>query len=397
MSNQQTASPAAQQTSSQPTRTIHIAVVGAGPAGQAHAFGFRNAGMTDSLEGLGIVLDTIVDPNTELARAVARRYGFAHVAADVSEILDRPEIEVVSVALPSFLSVPVLGSLLKAGKHVLGEKPLGRSGAEAAELVRIAESTDRVAAVGFSYRRIPAVAQLREAVRNGAIGTPYFARAHFLSDYALDPATPMAWRFEKEASGGGTILDMATHAIDALEYVLGDIDEVLACTLDTTVTERPDADGVLKKVTNDDTALLDLRFAAGALGSVLSSRVGAGCPIELGFEIFGSTGHVRYVFNRPNEWVLYQKAVGEPGTDAPRTIIPGPEARYFVDTMPMAARGNATGYGEAFVAQMQELLRAVVNGSQMDTSFAVAARTMRVVDAALASAEQRRPVAVAQD
>ena len=377
-------------------RTIRVAVVGAGPAGQAHAFGFRNAGMADALAGVEVVLDTVVDPDTALAETVARRYGFARTAADVSEILDNPEIEVVSVALPSFLSVPVLGSLLRAGKHVLGEKPLGRSGAEAAELVEIADRTESVAAVGFSYRRLPAVAQLRDAVRDGAIGTPYFARAHFLSDYALDPSSPMAWRFDREVSGGGTILDMATHTIDALEYVLGDVGEVLACTLDTTIARRPGEDGQTHEVTNDDTALISLRFAGGALASILSSRVGAGCPIELGLEVFGSTGHVRYAFNRPNEWVLYQKDLGEPGTDAPRTIIPGPSARYFTDTMPMAARGNATGYGEAFVAQMQELLRAVVAGEPMDTSFKAAARTMRVVDAALASASERRPVLVAR-
>lgn len=233
-------------------------------------------------------------------------------------------------------------------------------------------------------------------MRDGAIGTPYFARAHFFSDYALDPSTPMAWRFDREASGGGTILDMATHTIDVLEHVLGDVREVLACTLDTTITRRPGEDGQTHEVTNDDTALISLRFAGGALASILSSRVGAGCPIELGLEVFGSAGHVRYAFNRPNEWILYQKDLDEPGADAPRTIIPGPSARYFTDTMPMAARGNATGYGEAFVAQMQELLRAVVAGEPMDTSFKAAARTMRVVDAALASASERRPVLVAR-
>lgn len=378
-----------------PARTIHVAVIGAGPAGQAHAFGFRNAGMADTLADVDVVLDTIVDPNTALAERIARRYGFAHTAADVSEILDRDEIEAVSVALPSFLSVPVLGGLLRAGKHVLGEKPLGRSGSEAAELVSIAEATGRVAAVGFSYRRIPAVAQLRDAVRDGAIGTPYFARAHFYSDYALDPAGPMTWRFDNEASGGGAILDMATHSIDALEYVLGDVSEVLACTLNTTITERPTGDGAMAKVTNDDTALLSLRFDGGTLASVMASRVGAGCPIELGFEVFGSEGHVRYAFNRPNEWVLYQRGLGEEGMDAPRTIIPGPAARYFVDTMPMAARGNATGYGEAFIAQMQEFLRAVISGNRMDTSFEAAARTMRIVDAAFVSASEGRPVTVA--
>ena len=120
-------------------RTVRIAVVGAGQAGQAHAFGFRNATMTDRLAGVKVELAALVDPNTELAEKIARRYGFEKVASDVQEVIDDPTIDVVSVALPSFLSLPVVGSLLKAGKHVLAEKPLGRNGAEAEELAKIAK------------------------------------------------------------------------------------------------------------------------------------------------------------------------------------------------------------------------------------------------------------------
>ncbi|MDR1237096.1 MAG: Gfo/Idh/MocA family oxidoreductase, partial [Propionibacteriaceae bacterium] len=106
--------------------TIRVAVVGAGPAGQAHAFGWRNATMADRLSGVSIELDTIVDPNIELAKTVARRYGFRNAVADVQEVIENPAIDAVSAALPNYLSVPVLSALLRAGKHVLGEKPLGR-------------------------------------------------------------------------------------------------------------------------------------------------------------------------------------------------------------------------------------------------------------------------------
>lgn len=377
--------------------TMRVAVVGAGPAGQAHAFGFRNATMSDRLAGVTVELDAVVDPNVELAERVAGRYGFRRAIADVQQVVDDPAIDAVSIALPNFLSLPVLGALLRAGKHVLGEKPLGRSVAEADELVRIARDSGRVAAVGFSYRRVPALAQLHEGVGSGLIGRPYFARAQFYSDYAIDPATQMTWRYDMESSGGGAILDMAPHAIDALKYVLGgvgDVAEVTACHLDTVIHERPTADGGTARVTNDDTALIDLRFVGGALGSVLVSRVAAGHPVDLGLEVFGSEGHVKYSFSRSNEWVLYQRGVGPLGTDGPRTILPGPDAPYFADTMPMVARGNPTGYGEAFVAEMQEFISSIVTGTPMDTSFEVAAHTMRVITAALESARTRKSVAL---
>jgi predicted dehydrogenase len=380
------------------TRTIRVAVVGAGQAGQAHAFGFLNAPMADRLAGVTVKLVTLVDPNTELATTIARRYGFERIAADVQEVIDDPTIDVVSVALPSFLSLPIVGSLLRAGKHVLAEKPLGRNGAEAAELVRIAEQSATTSAVGFSYRRIPAVAQLRQAVLDGRIGTPYLARGQFFADYALDPAGPMVWRYDQEASGGGVILDMATHVLDAMEFVLGPVAEVTSADFDTRITARPARDGGTAKVTNDDNCLINMHFGGGVLGSVLASRIAAGETINLGFEIWGAKGHVKFDFTRMNEFVLYE-AADDPADEvlnAPRVIQAGPASPHYLDVAPMAAKGNATGYGEAFIAEMQEFLLGVVTGEKLDTSFDAAAATMRVVDAAFESARTHSPVVLPQ-
>lgn len=379
------------------SRTIRVAVVGAGQAGQAHAFGFRNATMADRLAGVTVELATLVDPNTELASTIATRYGFERIASDVREVIDDPTIDVVSVALPSFLSLPVVGGLLKAGKHVIAEKPLGRNGSEAEELTRIASESARTAAVGFSYRRIPAVAQLRQIVQDGRIGEPYLARGQFFADYALDPSGPMVWRYDQQASGGGVILDMATHALDALEFVLGPVTEVTSADFDTRIAERPSRDGGTAEVTNDDNCLINLRFGK-VMGTVLASRIAAGETIDLGFEIWGSKGHVKYSFLTMNEFTLYEKAATpeDDALNAPRVIQAGPASPHYLDVAPMAAKGNATGYGAAFIAEMQESLLAVVNGTQLDTSFEAATATMRVVDAAFESARTHSPVALPQ-
>lgn len=379
-----------------PSRNFRVAVVGAGQAGQAHAFGFRNATMADRLAGITVQLATLVDPNTELATTVARRYGFEKIASDVQEVIDDPTIDVVSVALPSFLSLPVVGSLLQAGKHVITEKPLGRNGSEAAELADIAGHASSTSAVGFSYRRIPAVAQLRRAVLDGHIGTPYLARGQFFADYALDSSGPMVWRYDQEASGGGVILDMATHVLDALEFVLGPVTELTSADFDTRITERPAREGGTGTVTNDDDCLINMRFG-DVMGTVLASRIAAGETINLGFEIWGSTGHVKYNFCHMNEFELYEKADSPEAEalNAPRIIQAGPASPHYLDVAPMAAKGNATGYGAAFIAEMQEFLLAIVTGESLDTSFESAATTMRVVDAAFASARTHSPVTLA--
>ena len=108
---------------------VTVAVVGAGMAGQAHAFGYRNATMHPDLAGVDVRLSAIVDFNSELARSVADRYGFATATTDTDAVLGDDAIDAVSLALPNFAYAEVIPALIAAGKHVLAEKPLGRSAA----------------------------------------------------------------------------------------------------------------------------------------------------------------------------------------------------------------------------------------------------------------------------
>lgn len=367
------------------TASLRAAVVGAGPAGQTHAFAYRNASMAEDLRSLEVRRAVIVDPNESLAASVAERYGFETATADLDVILDDPSIDVVSVAVPNHLSAGILEKLIRAGKHVLSEKPLGRSAEEAERLAELAGRSDVITGVGFSYRRIPAVAMAHEIVSSGRIGRPFFARVQFFADYALDPASPLTWRFRREASGGGALMDVGTHAIDAAEYLLGPVAEVSSAVLTTEIGERPVVGGqsATAPVDTDDTASFSLRHSNGIPCSFIVSRVAAGMPCEFGFEVFGSEGHVRFEFSRINELSLYDRSGIGSGLDGPRRVITGPAFRGFGDVMPMAARGSTAGYGEAFIIQAQTFLRCVLNGTSMDTDFEAAAQTMRVAQAVL--------------
>lgn len=368
------------------TSRIRVAVVGAGPAGQTHAFAFRNVSMAQDLRGLRVEPVVVVDPNAALAETVAAQYGFEGFSTDLSAILDDPSIDVVSVAVPNHLSAAIIERLVRAGKHVLSEKPLGKSAEEAEQLAQLARKFDVITGVGFSYRRIPAVAMAHELVRSGRIGRPYFARVKFFADYALDPESPMTWRFQREFSGGGALMDIGTHAIDAAEYLLGPVSQVTSALLTTEIPERPLGDSspqATGAVDTDDTASFSLHHAGGANSSIIVSRVAAGMPCEFGFEVFGSEGHLAFEFSRIGELSVYQKDAESPGLDGPRRVIVGPDFPGYRDVMPMAARGSTAGYGEAFVAQAQNFIRCVVNGTPMDCDFEAAAQTMRVAQAVL--------------
>lgn len=384
------------------TDPIRIGIVGAGMAGQAHAFGYRNAMM--AIAPAQVRLEAIADPNLTLAQNVADRYGFERATASVAELI-ASDVDVISLALPNFLHSEVLSVVLSSGKHVFAEKPIGRTPEESAALQALAEANPGVTGVGFSFRRLPGLAAVAGAVREGVIGTVHTVRSWYFADYAADPQAPLSWRYSQERSGGGALLDIGAHAIDALQFVAGEIDEVLAATLSTVVRERPlPATGTIGHggavseavgpVTNDDVALLQVRLASGAIGQIMLSRIAQGIPNSLGVEVHGTQGHVAFDSLIPGEFELFQADPADAVYNGSRRVITGPQHPYFSDVAAMPGAGVGTGYAEAFVAEIQEFLRHVMSGTPMDTDFATATRMMNVVGAAFESASSGRSVPV---
>ncbi|GAA4770886.1 Gfo/Idh/MocA family protein [Microbacterium gilvum] len=386
------------------TTPIRVAVIGAGMAGQAHAFGYRTASMAVSAP-IRVVLDTIADPNLPLAQSVADRYGFAQATADIDALLARDDIDAISVALPNFLHADVLPAVIASGKHVFAEKPIGRTVAEATALQALADASDAVTGVGFSFRRLPGLAALAQAVADGRIGEVHTVRGWYYADYAADPSGALSWRYSQEQSGGGALLDIGSHAIDAVQFVAGAISEVRNATLRTVIAERPKpAAGAIGHgastsdevgpVDNDDVALLTVGFASGAIGQVELSRIAQGVPNSLGIEVFGTRGHATFDSIAAGEFSVFEDGLTDAAYNGPRRIFTSPAHPYFRDVAAMPGGGVGTGYAEAFTAEIQEFLRSVAAGTPMDTDFAAASAMMRVVGAALESSRTGAAVVV---
>jgi predicted dehydrogenase len=386
------------------TKRIGVAVIGAGMAGQAHAFGYRNAKMHPELGEVAIDLVSVVDANEELAAATASRYGFARADTAVEAVIEDPSVDAVSVALPNNQYAEVIPRLLAAGKHVLAEKPLGRSAAEALQLAAEAERSGRIGAVSFSWRRIAAVEVIADLVRNGRIGAVRHFSAWYLTDYASTSDTPLSWRYDQKLAGGGAILDIGPHIVAVLEHVLGQGRRVVAAHEQVVIPERPipagavvghgpvETSGETGPVTTDDITTAIAEFGSGATGQIVVSRVATGVPNSLGFHIIGSEGSVRFDSIHPDEFQLYTSSAAETSSNGERTVIVGPECPSFGYTIPMPARGVGSGYGAAFVAQAQEFVGAIAGGTTVQTDFRTGYRTMLVCSAAQRSAEQGQPV-----
>ncbi|WP_347346589.1 Gfo/Idh/MocA family oxidoreductase [Microbacterium sp.] len=378
----------------QARRRIRIGLIGAGMAGQAHAFGYRNASMADGLRGVRVELAHVVDVFAPLAQDVAERYGFERWGTSVDELLADPTIDAVSVALPNSQHLDVLGRVLASGKHVLTEKPLGMDGAQAAQLVELALAPGRegaVDAVGFSYRRLPGLAALRDAVADGILGPIRHFETTYYCAHAADPDDPFTWRFDRATSGGGALIDLGLHAIDAVEFVVGPITEIVGARFQTAISERSDRGGIRHVVTNDDAAALLMVAGDGATGTLQTSRIAHGKPNSLQIAVFGANGSASFSTEDLNQFTIHL-AGGDARFDGPRRVITGPLHGAYPDVSSFRSRGVGTGYGEAFIAQVQAFLRCILDGTRMDSDFAAAATTMRILDAAERAAAQGRPV-----
>lgn len=368
--------------------SIGVAVIGGGMAGRAHAAGYRTASTLFGTDRPDVRLVAIADTNHAVADDTATRYGYQRAEYDWHAIADAPDIDAVSVVVANHLHREIVAGLLAAGKHVLCEKPLAPSPADAEAMVADAQRSDRVTAVGYTYRRAPATEQIRRELAAGALGDPVHFNGHYWCDYALDPTAPITWRF-RGGPGTGALADVGSHLLDLAEFVCGPITEVSGAVFSTVIGHRPVPVGVtyghtkgevsdeLAPVENEDIATFTARFDSGAVGTFSASRVAYGLPDGLGFELFGSAGSAVFDLHRAGEYTVND-----------RRVLIGPEHPYIRGGLPMDAGGVGHGVADMFAFQARAFLDQIAGIDVLGPlpGFEVGLRGLRVVAAIAESA-----------
>jgi predicted dehydrogenase len=379
---------------------ISVAVIGAGMAGRSHAAAYRQA---TTVFGRGlppIRLATIADMNTALAEDAADRYGFEKAVSSWEAVAEDPSIDAVSIVVANALHCPIAAAMVAAGKHVLCEKPLAGSMDDARAMVALEAEADVVTAVGYTYRRNPAVAAIREHVLGGDFGDLSLFNGRYWCDYACNPRGPFSWRFQG-GMGTGALADIGAHVIDMGEYICGPIESVSGGALSVQVAKRPLPLGAvvghedapvseeMGEVENEDTATFSARFRSGLTASFSVSRTAFGIPNGLGFDVYGLSGRASFDLQRPAEYLL-DDAQPRAGTGGPRQVIVGPRMPYFRDGYPMQAPGVGGGNAEMFTYQARAFLDQIAGTADPvppNASFADALHTMEVIQAVVESAE----------
>lgn len=379
---------------------IGVAVIGAGMVGRAHAAGYRSASTVFGPGLPPVDLVTIADLNEDFAKETARRFGYEKSETDWKKILKDDRIHVVSVAVANSLHRELSEALLAAGKHVLCEKPLAPTAADARAMVEAAKkASSQQAGTGFSFRRSPAIGAIKNELTNGNLGNPHFFNGHYWCDYAADPTRPMSWRY-KGAAGSGALADIGSHLVDLAEFMFGPINSVSGAVLTTFIKERalPTSAAVghaatelsdqYEPVENEDLVTFTAKFESGAAGTFSSSRTAHGLANRLGFEIHTEKGAATFDLGRMGEFGYYDSNTPQQ-TAGYRQAFIGPDHPYIAGGMAMDFPTVNYGQNDLFVWQARGFLEQVagLNQTPKVASFDEGFRNLVILDAIVRSAQ----------
>jgi predicted dehydrogenase len=376
-------------------RELGIGLIGYAFMGKAHSHAWRTAPSFFELP-LAPRRRALAGRNGEAARAVAEKFGWEHVETDWRALIARDDVDVVDVCTPGDTHAEIAVAALEAGKHVLCEKPLANSVAEAeamAEAAKAARARGVRSMVGFTYRRVPAIKLARNLVADGKLGEVRHVRAQYLQDWLIDPQAPLSWRLDKTRAGSGALGDIGAHIIDLTQYITGERIVGVSAIMETFVKERPVAasfDGLAGTagegtgpVTVDDAAIFLGRFSGGALATFEATRFATGRKNAIRIEINGTDGSLAFDFEDMNVLHLLQNSDGAEAAGFRRILVTEPEHPYIAAWWPP---GHVLGYEHGFTHQAVDLVTAIAEGRDPEPSFADGLNVQQVLAAVEESA-----------
>ncbi|WP_329130002.1 Gfo/Idh/MocA family oxidoreductase [Streptomyces sp. NBC_01476] len=355
---------------------LRTAIAGTGMIGRVHL---------DAVRRSGAPVVGVSSSSPARAKEAAAELGVERAFDSSQALVTSDDVDVVHICTPNAAHAELAGLALRAGKHVVCEKPLTTDAATADALAALAARTGLVAAVPFVYRYHPMAAEARSRVRDGRAGDIRLLHGHYLQDWLAEPGDTN-WRVDPVAGGPSrAFADIGSHWCDLVEWVTGHrITEV------TAVTQTVDRDG--GRPATEDAVQLLLRTDRGATGTLTVSQISPGRKNRLWFEVDGA--RTSLAFDQENPESLF---VGSRGENAvvlrdPATLSP---AAARLSTVP---GGHPMGYLDCFAAFVRDVHSAIRAGGAASgepatppafPTFDDAARMVRLTEAVLGSAADR--------
>jgi len=344
------------------------AIIGAGFVGRAHI---------DALRRLGMPVVGVLGSSPERSEASRSAMKLSRAYRSLDELAGDPEVHVVHICTPNHLHFEQASTLLRAGKHVMCEKPVAMTTRESAALIKLAHEHGRAGGVCYNLRYYPLCQEARARVASGAIGEPRLVHGNFLQDW-LFYHTDWNWRLETELGGDlRAVSDIGTHWLDLVMWITGRKIVEVCGDLATTIPVRQRPRGRVEtfqaagatatdpiKISTDDYASVLLRFAANLRGVMTVSQVSAGRKASLSFEIDGSEGSLAWNSENPNQmWIGHRNQANQELLKDPSLMTPA--ARPYS----VYPGGHTEGYPDTFMQLFKDFYAHIEKGGKSQGQF----------------------------
>lgn len=370
---------------------LGIALVGHAFMGRAHAQAWARVPLVWPDLTPRAEVRVVVGTEANRTAAAASALGAPRWTCRLDDALSDPGIDVIDVCSPGFTHETVAVAALNAEKHVLCEKPMANTLAQAqrmANAARTAAAHGCHAMVGFNYRRVPALSLAHKLIADGRLGVVRHLRLSYLQDWLTDPSFPLTWRLQADKAGSGALGDLGSHAIDLGRYLLGEEPGELTATTTTFVRRRPlptAAAGLAASagegsgtVDVDDACAVIMRFPSGCLATLEATRFATGRKNALQLECYGERGSLAFDLERPNELVHFDAAGPTEIAGPARILVTEAVHPYLAAWWPP---GHVLGWEHTFAHQAHDFLAGIRDGEPAQPDFADGLRTQAVLEA----------------
>jgi predicted dehydrogenase len=374
---------------------MNVAIIGTKFMGKAHSNAWLNSPRFFDME-IEPVLKVACGQDKESLQQFADRWGWQEIETDWRKVVERDDIDIVDISVPTYLHHDVAVASARAGKHIFLEKPFSITLEEAQAMHSEAEKAGIVHYLNHNYRRAPAVRLAKRLIDEDFVGRIFHWRGAYLQDWIVDPEFPLTWHLKKETAGAGPHWDLNSHSVDLARYLIGEIKAVTAMAT-TFIKERPlpgagaatftSGSGTAEEmgpVTVDDAAFMLAEFENGALGSFESSRFAPGRKNFNYFEIYGSKGSIVFNLERMNELQLFSRE--DPAyAQGFRTIL-ATEAGHHDYISAWWPPGHIIGYEHEFHHAVVDFMDAIAKGKPAAPNFYDGLKEIEILSAGLESA-----------
>lgn len=373
------------------TQKVNVAIIGTRFMGRAHSNAWSNVSKNFKLDIKPVMKIACGRKIDDHINEFAEQYGWETVSDKWEDVVNNPIIDIVDISTSNKSHYPIAMAAIKAGKHVICEKPLALTAKEAKSMYLAAKDAGIVHMTAFNYRQVPAIIYAKQLINEGKIGEIRHFDAVYYQDWLIDPAFPFVWRNDIIEAGSGAHGDMNAHLVDLARYLVGEVSDVSGIQ-NIFVKERPVGDGSDKRqVTADDATSFLCQFNNGALGSFIATRFATGRKNYLKFELFGSKGSLKFELERLNE-LQYFSTEDDQGDQGYRTILMTENVHPYISAW--WPPGHIIGWEHTFIHEVKQFLDSIAHKSGVSPSFFDGWQTQAVMDSVVKSAEKKSWVKV---